>query len=109
MKYILAALLIVSFSVSCFNPAEDPNKPCYTDSIGYLTVKNNTTGDHATSMDIYIGDLFKERIAPQQATKRIELKEASYRVEGADTLGVRTWGKNINIVKCEELEVVLGE
>lgn len=107
-KILSLLLLVMLFIASCGDDGGAVDT-CEADQAGDLTITNATSGVDGIAMDIYInGNFTGVTVSPGGQHFESQLAAGQYEVEGRDPNNTVTFIKDINLLICDDLEVLLG-
>ncbi len=107
---ILSFLLIATlFIAACGGDGGEIIDTCEQDQTGNITVENATSGIDGVSLDIFInGNFTGATIPPGGQHFEPELAVGTYEISGVDPNNTVTFIKDINLVVCDDVVVLLG-
>ncbi len=106
-KVLGLLLMFVLVIASCVTDPVDITDDCEVNDIGDLTIVNETSGTDAVPMDIYINSTFTgTTLSPGAEFYAGALAPGAYEIEGRST--TVSFVKNVTLIQCDDLFVLLG-
>ena len=105
-KILGLLLMFVLIIASCVEDVDIPD-PCTTNDTGDLTIVNETSGQDAVPMRIFINTVDTEvDLAPGAEFYAGALEPDTYEIEGRAT--TKSFIKDVTLLQCDDLFVLLG-
>jgi len=106
-KILGLLLMFVLVIASCVTDPGEIIDDCVTNDTGDLSIVNETSGVDAVPMDLYINGTFTGvTLSPGAEHYEGALAPGAYEIEGRST--TVSFVKNVNLLQCDDLFVLLG-
>lgn len=107
-KILGLLLMFVLIIASCAEDVDIPD-PCTENDTGDLTVVNETSGIDAVPLDLFINNNFTgETLSPGEEFYVGALAPGAYEIRGESSSQTVEFTKNVTLLQCDDLFVLLG-